>query len=98
MTLLSDVFINTTSEIDINPSAQQRASFAFVGPSGEQPLIDLLAARPDLEETKRISVPVTYGKPVDVPEPDRPWFYRGRYRATRSRLLLVAATWPGGVS
>ncbi|WP_328465462.1 hypothetical protein OHA21_43650 [Actinoplanes sp. NBC_00393] len=95
-TLLRDTFINTTSEIELDPSTQQRASFATVGPSGEQPLIDLLA-RTDPEKTQRIALPVTYGTPIEVPEPRRPVFYRGRYRATRSRLLLVAATWDGGL-
>lgn len=83
-----------------------RTSFALVGgTSGELPMISfdrerpdetarivvgrLVDAEPDPAETARLTwtaPPVVYGTGAG-----RPWFYRGRYRWTRSRALLFAA-------
>ena len=75
------------------PGTTERTAFALAGDSsGEVPILGI-----DPAATARLALPVTYGTPAAPEEPDRPWFYRGQYRATRSRMLLVAATWPGGL-
>ncbi|GAA2681897.1 hypothetical protein [Actinoplanes palleronii] len=87
-----------TGQIAGPSDSSNRTSFAFVGPSGEVPLIDYLAAprtRPD--QTARIFLAARPVEPDPLPEPTRPWFYRGQRRWTRSAGLLVAATWPGGL-
>ncbi|BCJ45362.1 hypothetical protein GCM10010168_86310 [Actinoplanes ianthinogenes] len=71
----------------------ERTSFAVLSDSGELPLVALDRPRPD--ETARIAT----GRLVDnePDEPRRPWFFRGTRRLTRSRALVFAATWPGGL-
>jgi hypothetical protein len=104
VSLLQDFYVNT-GEIRLPDNAiTHRIAPPPRRPdaSGEQPLytprteigFDMPAADP--AETLRISVPVTYGSPVELAEPSRPWFYQGQRRWTRSLALLTAATWPGG--
>jgi hypothetical protein len=104
MSLLEDFYVNTgeirlpDNEIITRPIAADRPSFAVLGSSGEFPL-GIRPPAPDLIDpaaTLRISVPVTYGSPIPLAVPRRPWFYRGTHRWTRSLALLTAATWPGG--
>lgn len=76
-------------------------SFRRPDASGEIPAYEPRSAavvdEPDPADTARISIPVVYGTPVKQVDEPRPWFYRGRYRCTRSRALLADATWAGGV-
>lgn len=105
MSLLQDFYINTGEipplpdrEIVTRPISADRPSFAVLGSSGEFAL-GIRPPAPELAdpaETQRISVPVTYGTPIEPEPPRRPWFYRGTRRFTRSQALLTAATWPGG--
>ena len=104
--VLSDFFVNPTTEVPALPDreviTEKIYPHAFRRPdaSGEHPVYvpETIAVvdEPSPDETARISIPVTYGTPAEEVDEPRPWFYRGRYRATRSRALLVAATWPGG--
>lgn len=80
-----------SAEIITRPVVADRPSFGVLGSSGEFPLgirppAPELAADP--ADTQRISVPVTYGSPI---EPERPRRYVGRYRWSRSRAALADA-------
>jgi hypothetical protein len=76
-------------------------SFRRPDASGEHPVYEpqtiAVVDEPSAEETARITIPVTYGTPAEPADEPRPWFFRGTRRWTRSRALLFAATWPGGV-
>jgi hypothetical protein len=76
-------------------------SFRRPDASGEIPVYApqtiAVVDEPSAAETARITIPVVYGTPSAPADEPRPLFYRGRYRWTRSRALLFAATWPGGV-
>jgi hypothetical protein len=74
----------------------ERISFAVLSDSGELPIAFIETPRPRPETTARI-VTSAAAKPDPAPDEPRPWFYQGAHRWTRSRALLTAATWPGGV-
>ena len=61
---------------------------AVIDPATDRQNLDLTDQRPRPDQTARIFL---------RPEPRRPWGFRGTRRQTRSRALLVAATWPGGL-
>lgn len=108
MSLLADFYVDDTGEflapnplpsveIITRPIVPNRRAFAVLGTSGEFPL----GIRPpapglaDPAETLRISVPVTYGSPI---EPERPRRYVGAHRGrlVRSRAALADAIAQGG--
>lgn len=103
MTLLAESYIHTTEQPTVPPKTAVDRGVMPRRPdaSGEQPLyrpptfafLDQPVRPPRPDTTARIVVSLAAAAPA---EPERPWFYRGRYRWTRSRGLLVAATWPGG--
>jgi hypothetical protein len=68
----------------------ERKSFAVLSDSGELPIAFIETPRPRPEETARIVTGSTWPGPVPA-DPDRPRWYRGVHRVTRSRAALAAA-------